>query len=104
MIFTPAYAQAAAETSGGGLFAQLLPLFLIVIIFYFLLIRPQQKRTREHREMLTALAVSDEVVTSSGIMGRVLDIHDNSVTLDLGDSKVRFQKNSVQMILPKGTL
>ena len=104
MIVTPAYAQAAAESAGGGLIAQLLPLFLIVVIFYFLLIRPQQKRNREHRDMLAALAVGDEVVTSAGIMGRVLEIHEQYAVLDLGDSKVRFQKNSVQTILPKGTL
>ena len=104
MIFNTAYAQAAGQAPEGGLFFQLLPLIVLVVIFYFLLIRPQQKRNKEHREMLAALAVGDEVITNAGIMGRVEEIKEQHVLLSLGDSKVRFQKHAVQSILPKGTL
>lgn len=103
-MFNTAYAQTAGEASQGGLFFQLLPLIILVVIFYFLLIRPQQKRNKEHREMLTALAVGDEVVTSAGIVGTVQDINEYYVTLNLGNSTVRFQKQAVQSILPKGAL
>lgn len=104
MIFNTAYAQA----SGGGesVIGSLLPLVFIVILFYFLLIRPQQKRAKEHRQMLGELAVGDEVITDAGIMGKVADIKDSEqrVTLDLGNSRVVFQKGAVRSILPKGTL
>lgn len=103
-MFNIAHAQAAEQAPQGGLFAQLLPLILLVVIFYFLLIRPQQKRNREHREMLEALAVGDEIITSAGMMGTVTELHDTHILVNLGDSKVRMQKQFVQSILPKGTL
>ena len=84
--------------------AQFLPLILIVVLFYFLLIRPQQKRSKEHRQMLAALSVNDEVMTNGGIFGKVVKIGDNVVVLDLGHGEVRFQKQSVQTLLPQGTL
>ena len=102
-MFNIAYAQ-TAEQSQNGFLAQLFPLVILVVIFYFLLIRPQQKRNREHREMLEALAVGDEVITTSGIMGTVTELHETHLLLNLGDSKVRMQKQFVQSILPKGTL
>lgn len=102
MIIEAAYAQEAAQQPGA--LVQFLPLIILAAVFYFLLVRPQLKRNREHREMVAALAVGDEVVTGGGIMGRVLEVHESHVLLDLGDSKVRFQKQSVQNILPKGTL
>ena len=104
MFINDAYAQAAEQAPQGGLIAQLLPLIILVVIFYFLLIRPQQKRNKEHREMLEALAVGDEVITSSGLMGSVVELHESHVLINLGDSKVRMQRHAVQSILPKGTL
>ncbi|WP_135469779.1 preprotein translocase subunit YajC [Crenalkalicoccus roseus] len=70
MLISPAYAQ---DGVGGGaaLIMQLLPLILIFVVFYFLLIRPQQKRQREHREMLKALKRGDKVLTSGGIIAQV---------------------------------
>ena len=103
MIFQTAYAQ-SAEAAGQGGFASLLPLVLIIVVFYFLLIRPQQKKAKQHREMISKLAVGDEVITASGILGKVAAINENVVVIDLGDSKVRFQLQAVQAILPKGTL
>lgn len=104
MLFTTAHAQTADSAPQGGFFVQMLPLLLILVVFYFLLIRPQQKRNKEHRHMLEALATGDEVVTGSGIVGTVTDLEEHFVTLNLGDSKVRFQKSAIQSILPKGTL
>lgn len=104
MLNDIAYAQTAGDAGGGGALAQFLPLVLIVVLFYFLLIRPQQKRSKEHRQMLAALSVNDEVMTNGGIFGKVVKIGDNAVVLDLGHGEVRFQKQSVQTLLPKGTL
>ncbi len=103
MFINIAHAQ-TGDSAEGGIFFQVLPLLVLVIIFYFLLIRPQQKRNKEHRAMMAAIAVGDEVATSSGIMGVVLEVQEHTVLLNLGDTKVRFQKQFVQSILPKGTL
>ena len=74
-------------------------------IFYFLLIRPQQKRQKEHQKMLAAIGKGDEVVTSGGVLGRVKDLDDQFITLEVApgvDHKV--QRQAVNAVLPKGTL
>jgi len=99
-----AYAQTGAAPSGGGL-PQILMLVMFVAIFYFMLIRPQQKRAKEAQQMLAKLATGDEVVTSGGVMGRVTDINDNIVTLEIADGvRVKVQKSAVTQVLPKGTI
>ena len=103
-MILPAYAQDAAP-AGGGFATNIIMLVFIAAVFYFLLIRPQQKRARQHREMLGALAVGDEVVTSGGILGAVRKIGDTHVEIDLGGNKIALlQKGSVQALLPKGTI
>jgi preprotein translocase subunit YajC len=76
MLISPAYAQDAA--GGGGLLIQILPLILIFAIFYFLLIRPQQKKMKEHREMLAALKRGDRIITGGGIVGTITRVRDDS--------------------------
>ncbi len=73
--------------SGGSPFEFLLPMAMIFLIFYFLLIRPQQKRQREHEEMLKAIAKGDRVVTSGGLHGEVVGVADEVLTLDVGAQK-----------------
>jgi preprotein translocase subunit YajC len=73
---SPAYAQDAAGTS--AMVMQLAPLILIFGVFYFLLIRPQQKKMKEHRQMLSALKRSDKIVTAGGIVGTVTKVRDDS--------------------------
>lgn len=103
-LIPQAWAQGAAPTAGG----QLAPLLMIVVfiaIFYFLLIRPQQKKTREHQSMVSKLSTGDEVVTSGGILGRITDIGDTFVTLEIADGvRVKVQKFQVTSLVPKGTL
>ncbi|MGI9306129.1 MAG: preprotein translocase subunit YajC [Gammaproteobacteria bacterium] len=103
MLSETAWAQAAA---GGGesAWTSFLPLVLIMAVFYFLLIRPQQKRAKAHRNMLAALAVGDEVLTSGGIYGRVVKITENFVVLETGKTQIPFQKQSIQSLLPAGSL
>ena len=84
---------------------QLLFFVGIFVIFYFLLIRPQQKRAKEHRNLVAALSKGDEVVTNGGLVGRVTEVGDEYVNLELADNiEVKLQKQSVVNVLPKGTL
>ena len=76
MIINFAYAQAAGASGGQGLLIQLLPLILIFVVFYFLLIRPQQ-RVKQHKEMVNSLKVGSLVVTSGGIVGKVVKLNDD---------------------------
>ncbi|HTT00699.1 MAG TPA: preprotein translocase subunit YajC [Steroidobacteraceae bacterium] len=103
-LIPQAWAQASAPSAGG----QLAPLLMIVVfiaIFYFLLIRPQQKKTREHQGMVSKLSTGDEVVTSGGILGRITDVGDTFVTLEIADGvRIKVQKFQVTSLVPKGTL
>jgi preprotein translocase subunit YajC len=80
----------------GGNFTFLISLLLMVAIFYFLLIRPQQRRVRQQRELMSSLDVGDEVVTIGGLFGTILEMDDESVTLDAGaGTRLRFLKQAV---------
>ncbi len=84
-----AYAMGPSPSSGGGsaaLFVQLVPIALVLVIFYFLVIRPQQRERRRREEMLAALKKGDRVVTSGGLIGTVVGVSPQRVTLKLGDS------------------
>ena len=97
MFTTPAFAQTAGNPmdSLGGL---LIPMLLMVLIFYFLVIRPQSQRQKQHREMVERVRRGDTVVTSSGFIGKVSRVPDNSdeVEVDLGETlKVRVLKSTL---------
>ena len=98
-----AHAQTATAAAPG--FADFLPLIIIFVLFWFMLIRPQMKRAKEQRKMLSELAKGDEVVTTSGQVGKVSKIGDQYVALEIADGVVtHVQKQSVQTLLPKGTI
>jgi preprotein translocase subunit YajC len=103
MLISQAYAQG---TGGGGLggLEQILPLILIFVVFYFLLIRPQQKKMREHREMLGGVKRGDRVVTGGGIIGLVTKvIGDNELQVEIADGvRVRVAKSTISSILARG--
>jgi preprotein translocase subunit YajC len=103
---SPAAAQTAAgaPAQGGSMMGLLFPILLLVVMF-FVMIRPQMKRQKEHRELLGKLAKGDEVITSGGILGRVTDINDNFVSVEISDNTViKLQKGAIVAVLPKGTL
>jgi len=103
-FFIPA-AQAAETPVGPGGFMGLLPFVAIFAIFYFLVIRPQRKRQKEHTNLVSALAKGDEVVTTSGMLGKVIKVDDNYAILEVADNvELRFQKSAVHAVLPKGTI
>ena len=90
-----AYAMGQSGASGGqggGGFAAFVPLILMFVIFYFLLIRPQQKKTKEHREMINNLRKGDRIITSGGIHGRVTGLSDTTLTVEISE-KVRVKVN-----------
>jgi preprotein translocase subunit YajC len=101
-----AYAQAATQpASQSSAIMQMLFLGGLFVMFYFLAIRPQRKRQKEHATMVSALAKGDEVVTNSGILGKVTKVEDDYVALQVADNvELKFQKASVHAVLPKGTL
>jgi preprotein translocase subunit YajC len=103
-LISSAYAQTSAPAAGGGM-GQILILVVFVVIFYFMLIRPQQKRAKEQQSMLSKLASGDEVATSGGLLGRITDVGDTLVTLELAEGvRVKVQKSAVSQLLPKGTM
>jgi len=106
LVISDAHAAdpAPAGQQGGGLMA-FLPLIVIFVIFYFLLIRPQTKRAKEHREMIAKLGKGDEVVTSGGILGRVTDLEEAFLTVEVANGvAVKVQRHAVTQVLPKGTI
>jgi len=96
---------ATADDSQGGSALPTLILFLLIpVAMYFLLIRPQQKRAKEHQAMLSKLASGDEVVTAGGIVGKIREINDNFVSLEVADGVcITVQRSQVTSLVPKGT-
>jgi preprotein translocase subunit YajC len=99
-----AYAQAAGGGAQSMMGTLLLPVLLLVV-FYFLLIRPQNKRAKEQRDMLSKVAAGDEIATTGGILGKVVDVGDQFVTLEIAnDVNIKLQKFQIAQVLPKGTV
>jgi preprotein translocase subunit YajC len=83
----------------------MLPLILMFVLLYFLLLRPQMKRAKEHKQMLTSLQKGDEVVTSGGTLGKVTNVGDSYVKVEIApEVEITVQKPSIQTLLPKGTI
>jgi len=105
MSFVIAQAAPAAGGSAPNPLVSFLPLILLFVVFYFLMIRPQMKRQKEHRNMVAALSKGDEVVTNGGIAGRVEEVGESFITVEIAPNvKIKVQKGAVQQVLPKGTL
>lgn len=108
MFISNAYAQAAPAAANAGLMGNLgtfVPLILMFVVMYFLMIRPQQKKAKEQRSMMDALAKGDEVVTAGGLLGKVAAVKDTYVTIEIAEkTEVVVQKHAITTLLPKGTL
>ena len=104
-LIPDAMAQAAGGAPAGGGTTLLIMMAVFVVIFYFLLIRPQQKKQKEHQAMLSKIAVGDEVVTAGGILGKVIEVGDNFLTIEIADDvRIKVQRFQVTSLVPKGTL
>ncbi len=105
LVITPAYAQSAPGSLFAGDLMAFLPMVAIFVVFYFLLIRPQQKRAKETKAMLSALQKGDEVVTAGGIVGRISRIDEGYVSLEVSPSvELKVQRSAVTLLLPKGSI
>jgi len=97
-------AGAAASQSPDPIASLLLPVGLVVL-FYFFLIRPQSKRQKEHKKMVSDLQKGEEILTSGGILGKITQVNDDFVTLEIAkDVTIKVQKAAIQTIMPKGTI
>jgi len=101
MFVTPAYAQAAAPAAGGGAaFAQFIPLILVFLIMYFLIMRPQQKKMKQHREMIAALKKGDSVITQGGIIGKVVAVRDEEVEVEIAQGvRIRVVRPTIAQVV-----
>jgi preprotein translocase subunit YajC len=95
-----AYAQGGPGVGGPGPLVTILPFILIFVIMYFMVIRPQQKKSKEHQEMLNKLKRNDEVMTSGGIYGKVIDLKETVVTLEVAPNvRVRVHRPQISAVL-----
>jgi len=102
-LIADAHAETAAP-QGDPLFSWLI-LIGMFVLFYFVLLRPQQKRAKEHKQMVDAIKVGDEVVTGGGVLGRVTAVAEQFVSVEIANGVVvRVQRHSVFAVVPKGTL
>ena len=102
-ILNPAFAQSGAPAANPLL--QFLPLVFLVVLFYFMLIRPQQKRNKESKQMLASLAKGDEAITNGGLAGKIVNLGEAYISLEVADNVViKVQKSAVVGVLPKGSL
>lgn len=103
-LFIPsAMAEGGASSDGGP--ANLILLVIIFAIFYFLLMRPQMKRSKEHKKLVSALEKGEEVVTSGGILGKIIKLDEDIMTIEVDEGvALKVQRSSVSSLLPKGTI
>ena len=99
-----AEAAPAAASTTDPLASLILPIGLVVL-FYFFLIRPQSKRHKEHKEMVSGLQKGEEVITTGGLLGKITAVNENFVSVEISkDVLVNIQKSSIQSVMPKGTI
>jgi preprotein translocase subunit YajC len=100
-----AHAQAGGAAGGQGILSALMLPVLLLVVFYFLLIRPQNKRAKEQKEMLSKVAAGDEVATTGGILGKVVEVGEQFLTLEIAAGvSIKLQKFQIAQVLPKGTV
>ena len=106
LFISNAYAQSAGAPQGGGM-EMIIMLAVFGLIFYFLLYRPQAKRVKEHKNLVSSLSKGDEVLTQSGLVGKITKVSEEKdfIEVALNDSNnIVVQKSSVTAVLPKGTM
>lgn len=85
--------------------ASFLPFIIIFVLFYFMLIRPQMKQAKEHRALLDSLKMGDEVISNSGILGRITKLNTQFIIIEVASNvEIKIQKQAIQTLLPKGTI
>jgi preprotein translocase subunit YajC len=108
VLISTAYAQGTGGSTEQQLFG-FLPIVLMFVVLYFLMIRPQMKRSKDTKSMLESLKKGDEVVTTGGVLGKIIKVGDTYITLEVAKSgsesiEMYFQKGAIQTLLPNGTI
>ena len=104
-LVSPAAAQAAGAPAPASPLMSLLPLIVLFVVLWFLLLRPQMKKAKEHRELVAKLQKGDEVLTSGGLAGRIDDLGESFVSVEVADKvSIKVQRGAITAVLPKGTL
>ena len=106
LFISNAYAQDAGGAAGGG-FEMLIMLGVFGLIFYFMLYRPQAKRVKDHKNLVTSLSKGDEVITQGGMVGKIVKVSDDKDFIEIGlndTTNIVIQKSAVSAVLPKGTM
>lgn len=102
-FISPAHAEGGAAAGGG--IAQIVMLGGFVLIFYFLLWRPQAKRAKQHKQLISGLSKGDEVVIGGGMLGRITKVTDEFISMEIAEgTEINVQKSAVASVLPKGTI
>ncbi len=105
LLIPAAHAQAAAGAPAPSPWPSVIMLGAVFALMYFMMIRPQMKRQKEHRQMVEKLAKGDEIVTSGGIAGRIDDVGESFLVVEIAEgTKIKLQKGAINAVLPKGTL
>lgn len=105
MFISSAYAQAATGGDMQSSLMSMLPLVLMFVVLYFVMIRPQMKKSKEHRAMIDALAKGDEVATAGGVLGKVSKLGDSYLSLEVASGvEIQIQRSAVVQVLPKGSI
>jgi preprotein translocase subunit YajC len=105
LLISAAHAQSAGGPPPGSGMSSFIMLIVFVGMVWFLIIRPQMKRQKEHKAMVDALSKGDEVVTEGGMLGKIIDIGDAFVTVEVANGvQLKIRKHSVGAVMPKGTI
>ena len=106
LFISNAYAQSAGAPQGGGM-EMIIMLAVFGLIFYFLLYRPQAKRVKEHKNLVSSLSKGDEVLTQGGLVGKITKVSEEKDCIEVAlneSNNIVVQKSSVTAVLPKGTM
>lgn len=106
LFISNAYAQDAGGAAGGG-FEMLIMLGVFGLIFYFMLYRPQAKRVKEHKNLVSSLSKGDEVLTQGGMVGKITKVSEDKDFIEVGlndSTNIVVQKSAISAVLPKGTM
>ena len=96
---------ASSAANQGSFMPMLLILIVFIAGFYFFIMRPQQKRQKQHRDMISQLGTGDEIVTNGGMLGKVTELGDQYIGIEVAKGvEIRIQKNAIGAVLPKGTI
>lgn len=107
MFISNAYANAAGAPQGGGSMELIFMLVVFGLIFYFMIFRPQSKRAKEHKNLMSSLSKGDEILTNGGILGKIAKVSDDNdyVLISLNDdTQVTVKKDFITAVLPKGSI